>query len=83
MTSLAVVSETQLRNVEHAIAQATHSFTDTTGDRLTVSTIDSKTLTTAALMALQIATGMVVWPADQTLKIPRAKPTRSVVSIED
>lgn len=79
---LLVISEMAMREIESAIVNATHMATDATGEKLTLSTIDSRTLQTAARVALEIATGMVIWPGNQQLRIKPQRRTTGIFEIE-
>lgn len=81
--ALVVCPEVSLRTVESAIVAATHSLVDVNGDKILIGTIDSRTLKTAALMALQIATGHVTWPGDEAIRVRQARPAPGVLVTED
>lgn len=80
--SLIICPEVSLRSIESAIVSATHGLTDTNGERVLINTIDSRTLKSAALLALQIATGHVLWPGDEVLRIKSPKPVQGGVVVE-
>jgi hypothetical protein len=64
-----VVSAPALLNLQSAIVAATHGLTKPNGDRAMISTINDRALKQAALIAIQIASGEVIWPGDETLTI--------------
>lgn len=80
---LVVCPLASLRSVETAIAAASHGLTDTNGDKITTSTIDPQALKTAALLALQIATGHVMWPGDEPLRIKKPRQVQGVVEYSE
>lgn len=65
-----VLPARELNELQQAIVAATQRMTDLHGTPMAVSTIPSATLKTAALIAAQIATGVVVWPGDETMRVP-------------
>lgn len=73
MTQLVVISDHALRQIQLAIVEATHTATDTAGERIQLATIDSIRLEAAARLALGIATGEVIWPDTARLRIARPK----------
>ena len=73
MTQLLVIPETVLRAVQEAIVNATHTATNALGEKIQISTIDSRTLAAAARVAIELATGEVVWPGGEKLRIPKPK----------
>lgn len=73
MTQLLVIPETVLRSVEVAIVAATHNATNALGEKIQIATIDSRTLASAARVAIELATGEVVWPGGERLRIPKPK----------
>jgi len=81
MTQLLVIPETALREVQVAIVNATHSATNVLGEKIQLATIESRTLEAAARLAIQMATGEVVWPGGERLKVP--KPKQSVGILEE
>jgi Tfp pilus assembly protein PilX len=82
MSRMLVFPPAALREIESAIVTATHMATDTAGEKLQLSTIDGRTLATAARVALEIATGEVVWPSDQTLKLKAPRRASGIFDIE-
>lgn len=80
--TLLVVSEVGLRGLEGAIVLAAHAVSDTAGAAVILNTIDATALRSAALAALLIATGKVVWPGDERLIIRQPKREANVVSVE-
>lgn len=64
-----VISEPALRGLQSAIVAATHALTSPNGARAQISTINDRALKQAALIAVQIAAGEVIWPGDETLTI--------------
>lgn len=64
-----VISAPALSQLQAAIVASTHSLTKPDGTRALLSTIDPKALRQAALLAIQIAAGEVIWPGDETLVI--------------
>lgn len=79
--TLVVLSVAAMRRIEEAIASASHMLTDTNGEKVSVGTIDSRALKTAAVLAVQIATNQVIWPGDERLRIAAPKPVAGVVEI--
>jgi hypothetical protein len=66
-----IASETLLLDVQEQLVSATHGLTTERGTRPNLSTIDPARLRMAALVALQVAIGEPVWPADVAIIIPR------------
>jgi len=77
-----VIQPQALTALMSAIVNATHGLTDTAGDRQSIGTIDSLRLRTAALVALQIATGETIFPGDETLVIAEPKAPSGVLRVE-
>jgi hypothetical protein len=73
-----VVSTAARSMLETAIAQATHAVTDTAGERIILSTINSQVLQTAVRTALQIATGEIIVFSDERLIAPKPKAAQGV-----
>jgi hypothetical protein len=80
--SLAIIPERFLLALQSDICDTVQGLTDTSGERILSNTIDSRTLQTAALLALQIATGHVVWPGTETLRIKAPKPVIGSIVVE-
>ena len=78
MATLMLVSSGALRAVQTAIVEALHTATDTAGKRVNMPTIDPGKLRSAAQMALQIASGDVVWPDDEPLHMPEPEAPKSI-----
>lgn len=76
-----VLHSAALRQLEAAIISATHSLVTTGGDRAMISTIDSRSIKQAALIAVQIAAGEVIWPGDERLRIQAPRPQPGMVEI--
>ena len=76
-----VAKPAALRDLMQSIVNATHGLTDVVGEKQMISTIDERTLRAAALTALFIATGGVVWPGDEPLRIPAPKPAPGVLQV--
>lgn len=83
MAQLLVIPDIALREIQTAIVNAAHMASDTNGERLVLQTIDSTRLAVAARLALEIATGEVVWPASQRLTIRAPKQRAGVFDIEE
>lgn len=66
-----IVSTAALRNIQSAIVQATHGLVDQDQNPVMAGTLPSGALEIAALAALQVAMGQVVWPADKEIEPPR------------
>jgi len=64
-----VISAPALLQLQSAIVAATHGMTTPSGTRAQLSTINDRALKQAALIAIQIASGEVIWPGDETLTI--------------
>lgn len=64
-----VISAPALLQLQSAIVAATHGLTHPNGQRATINTINDRALKQAALLAIQIAAGEVIWPGDETLTI--------------
>lgn len=77
-----VCGEYTLKALMTEIVGATHELTDTAGDPQVMSTIAEPQLRTAALVALQIATGQTIWPGDRKISIRRPKVTQSIFTEE-
>lgn len=65
-----VVPEMTLRLLMQHLVEATHGLGDHRGNVHRVGTIGAAELRMAALTALNIVTGEVVWPDDQKVKVP-------------
>lgn len=68
-----VVPATTLRHLMTQIVEAAHGLSDENGEPHILSTLDASQLRVAALTALVIATGQMIWPGDQTIKIKRPR----------
>ena len=75
---LLVVSAAARSLLETAVADATHRLTDTAGDAVHLSTIDSRTLQTAVRTALAIVTGQIIVFSDERLIAPSPKAPQGV-----
>jgi hypothetical protein len=64
-----VISAPALLQLQSAIVGSTHSLTKPDGSRALINTINDRALKQAALIAIQIAAGEVIWPGDETLTI--------------
>lgn len=64
-----VISAPALLQLQSAIVAASHGLTRPEGGRAMISTINDRALKQAALIAIQIASGEVIWPGDETLTI--------------
>lgn len=73
MTQLVVISTAALDQIKMAIVEASHSATNSAGERLQLATIDSIRLAAAARIAMEIATGEVIWPEGERLRIARPR----------
>lgn len=73
-----IAPELVLKDLMTKIVGATHGLTDTAGNPQTMSTIAEAQLRMAAICALQIATGMPVWPGDRKIQIVRRAPTTDI-----
>lgn len=82
MTQLLVIPQMALRAIEEAIVEATHVAANVAGERLQMSTIDHVRLASAARLALEIATGEVVWPGGEQIRIPKPREIRGVFQME-
>lgn len=77
-----VVSTPTLNTLIQDIASRAREITDHNGGTVILPTINEDALRSAALAALFIATGEVIWPADQKIDLRRQK-TAGLVSIEE
>ena len=68
-----ILDESSLLRLQSAIVEATHSLVDQDGQRVTLGTIDDRRLSSAALAAMLITVGQVVWPANEPIHRPRPK----------
>jgi len=59
-----------LRIMQEAVVKAMHSIVDQNGQPVTIGTVEDARLNTAALTAVIIAAGNVVWPGDQQIDPP-------------
>lgn len=66
-----VIPGTTLKTLMTQIVEASHSLCNDIGDPHTLSTIDPERLRMAAICAIQIASGIEVWPGDKTITIKR------------
>lgn len=64
-----VISESDLNGLVTEIATRARSLIDHNGRQVVVPTITDRQLRAAALSAMFIATGEVVWPADKPLDL--------------
>jgi hypothetical protein len=78
---LCVVPELALNRIMQQIANAAHESTDTAGAKMDHGTIDPERLRIAARLAVEMATGEVVWPENERLRITQPKPAKSVVEV--
>ena len=62
-----VISAPALLQLQSAIVAATHGLTSPDGKRASINTINDRTMRQAALLAIQICAGEVIWPGDETL----------------
>ena len=76
-----VIQEADLHRLQSHIGSACRCLTDNTGRRVDVPTIDHRTLNVAAMIALQICAGEVVWDATKPLRLLRPKQPVGVVNI--
>lgn len=74
-----VLGEIPLRALMTQIVEASHLLTDTAGQHQAMSTIPESQLRMAAICALQIATGLPIWPGDKPIRIVRAKPSGTII----
>lgn len=63
-----------LKLLMQQIVEASHGLCDDAGEPYTLSTLNPASLRMAAICAMQVASGVEVWPGDKTIKIRR--PTR-------
>lgn len=66
-----VAPATALKILMTQIVEASHSLCNEIGDPHVISTVSEANLRMAAICALQIASGVEVWPGDKTIKIKR------------
>lgn len=74
-----VMREAALKNLMHMIINSTHDLVDTVGVPQTMGTIPESQLRMAAIVAVQIATGLPIWPGDRPIEIRRRKQTDDLV----
>lgn len=60
-----------LRTVQEAIVKASHGLVNENGEPMLAGTLDEARLGLAALLAVQLAAGDVVWPGDKRIDLPR------------
>jgi hypothetical protein len=77
-----VVPEITMKNLMTQIVEATHGLTDTAGTPQTMSTIDEPRLRMAAIVAIQVATGEVVWPGDRTIRLKQPRQSFGIIEVE-
>lgn len=65
-----IVNSAALRKVMEAIVAATHSIVDENGQKVTMSTIDSARLESAAIAAVITGAGQMVWPDNHPIDLP-------------
>lgn len=70
---LIVIAGVALDAIKMALVEATHSATNAAGERVQLATIDHRLLATAARVAMEIATGEVIWPEGERLRIARPR----------
>jgi hypothetical protein len=73
-----ILPEYLMRDLMTHIVNATHGLVDTAGDQAVMSTIPEAQLRMSALVAIQIATGQSVWPADRKITIRKPKVSHSI-----
>lgn len=79
---LLVIPEADLRRLETAISIAARAAVDLRGRPVNLSTMEGRALKSAACQAIGMATGEVIWPGDEALRIPRVEPVRGYVQEE-
>lgn len=72
-----------LKTLMTQIVEATHSLCNEIGDPHTMKTINPESLRMAAICAMQIATGVEVWPGDKTIQIKRPSRVRHGIFEEE
>lgn len=78
-----IVSTPSLSGLIQDIASRAREVTDHNGDQVVLPTINDRQLRAAALVALSIATGEIIWPADQKIDVRRKKATGLVSIVEE
>lgn len=73
-----IATEAIQRRLQAAITNCAVELVDVNGDPVVLNTIDELRLRTAAMVALQIAAGETVWPANQKIPRPKPRPSSSV-----
>lgn len=73
-----VIPEFILTNLMGQIAQAKHELVDQDGASVMLGTIEAKQLRAAALVAIQVAVGDIVWPGDRKISRPRPKVSQGI-----
>ena len=66
-----VIPDMTLKLLMQQIVEASHGLCNDAGEPHTLSTISPSNLRMAAICAMQIASGVEVWPGDKTIKIKR------------
>ena len=77
-----VVPTMTMRNLMTSIVEASHGLCDELGNMHVCATISESQLRMAALVALNIATGEVIWPQDRKVVIRRQKVQQGIFSEE-
>lgn len=78
-----VLPSITLKTLMTQIVEATHTLCNEVGDQHTISTISEANLRMAAICALQIASGVEVWPGDKTIRIKRPSRVRHGIFEEE
>lgn len=78
-----VISAADMTGLVSDIATRARAITDHNGSKALFSTMDEQNLRTAALTALMIATGEIVWPADKPLNIQRNQRPTGPLNIQE
>lgn len=68
-----VIEKTALLMLQSAIVTAARSLRQTNGESALISTINDRALRQAALIAVQLTAGEVIWPGDEKLIIHQAR----------
>jgi hypothetical protein len=77
-----VITGSSLNGLITEIASRAREVRDHNGDMVILPTLTSGQMRAAALTALFIATGEVVWPGDQSLDLKR-KPEKGFLNIKE
>jgi hypothetical protein len=78
-----VLPEYALKTLMTQIVTARHAMTDAAGNPISLGTVDEKTMRMAALVAMQILVGELVFPGDRKILVRRPKRQTGIFEEEE